>query len=245
MPTSLKDKIALVTGASSGIGAATAKAFAAAGAKVAVSARRVERLRDLGIPKDQLCVIQADVSKEADMEKVVRETLAFGNGRLDILVNNAGVTMGSEVDGNSIGNFRAMLDTNVLALANITRLLLPALKASKGDIVNIGSLAVVSPGAGSAFYAGTKAAITAFSDGLRKELTSAPVRVSVVHPGLTDTEVLINLTDPVKKERLEKAMKSVSPLQSEDLADAILFVVTRPAHVSINEMFVRPSKQGF
>lgn len=245
MAEDLKGKIALVTGASSGIGAATAKLLARAGAKVAVSARRADRLKDLGIPKEQLCVIQADVSKKADMERLVKETLAFGNGKLDILVNNAGVTLGSEVESNSFENFSAMLDTNVLALANITRLLLPALKAAKGDIVNIGSLAVVSPSAGSALYAGTKAAITAFSDGLRKELTSVPVRVSIVHPGLTDTEVLINLTDPVKKARLEKAMQTIPPLQSEDLADVILFVVTRPAHVSLNEVFVRPSMQSF
>jgi NADP-dependent 3-hydroxy acid dehydrogenase YdfG len=138
-----------------------------------------------------------------------------------------------------------MLDTNVLGLANLTRLFLPALKASKGDIVNVGSMAVIAPSAGSALYAGTKAAITAFSDGLRKELTAFPVRVSIVHPGLTNTEVLINLTDPVKKERLEKAMKTIPPLQSEDLADTILFVVTRPPHVSLTEVFVRPSSQSF
>ncbi len=156
MDGSLDGKVALVTGVSSGIGAATAAALLNAGARVAVTARRVERLRELGqqlgAGADRWLAIEADVRREADAGQLVSSTVAWGRG-LNILVNNAGLSRGNLVEGASTEDLRLMMETNLFALSNLSRLALPALKKSRGDLVNISSTAATAFTPGSAFYA--------------------------------------------------------------------------------------------
>ena len=245
MEARLTGKVALVTGASSGIGAATVVALLHEGARVVASARRVDRLQELqhklGVGDDRCLTVQADVRDDAAAEDLVRRTLAWGN-RLDILVNNAGLSRGALHEGNRPEDLRLMLDTNVFGLANLSRLATPALRQSKGDIVNISSTAAKSMIAGGALYSATKAAVAAFSEALRKEVSPDGVRVMTIYPGFVDT-AFFDAFPEAKRKTFEQMKTAIGVLQTEDLAAVIVFAVTRPPHVSLNEIVVRPTRQ--
>jgi len=241
----LQGKVALITGASSGIGAATAAALLSAGARVVVTARRIEKLlelgKKLGVGDDRFLAIEADIRKESDLEDLINKAQTWG-GRLDLLINNAGLSRGNSHETISSEDIHLILDTNVFALTNLTRLAIPALKKTKGDIVNISSTAALSLIPGTAVYAASKAAVAAFSEVLRKELLADGVRVTTIYPGLVQTEFFDGFGEE-KKTALLKMAESIEALHSEDLAETIMFAVTRPPHVNLNEIVIRPTKQ--
>jgi NADP-dependent 3-hydroxy acid dehydrogenase YdfG len=247
MSSKLVGKVAIVTGASSGIGEATAMALAAEGAKVAIAARRRDRLEVLAnrIAErgGQALPITADVSDEAQVKEMVKQTEAK-YGRVDILINNAGVMLLGPIDGADTEDWRRMIDINVLGLMYATHAVLPLMKAQKqGHIVNISSVAGRVANAGTGVYNATKWAVGAFSESLRKEVYKDNVRVTLIEPGLVATELPQHITDLGAKERTQNYYQSVKILESEDIAAAIIYAVMQPLHVNVNEILIRPTEQ--
>jgi NADP-dependent 3-hydroxy acid dehydrogenase YdfG len=244
----LDGSVALVTGASSGIGAATARALAAAGANMALAARRADRLHALEeqIENDggEALSIPTDVTDESDVGGMVDATVAEF-GRLDALVNSAGVMLVAPVESADPDDWRRMVEVNLLATMNATRAALPALRENGGGhVVNLSSDARRSPSARFGAYAATKAGVTAFSESLRAEVADAGVRVTVVEPGATDTELPKHITDEEAREDVEAVVESMRTLESEDVAAAIRYALTQPPHVSVDELLVRPTDAG-
>jgi NADP-dependent 3-hydroxy acid dehydrogenase YdfG len=248
----LDGTVALVTGASSGIGDATARELAARGAAVALVARRKDRLdalaADLRDAGATALVIEADVGKREQAEAAVQQTVDE-LGRLDTLINNAGVMLLGPVEGAPVEEWDRMVEVNVLGLLYCAKAALPHLLAAAegeprrcADLVNISSVAGRVARAGSGVYNLTKFGVGAFSEGLRQEVTGRHVRVSLVEPGAVATE-LAGHNRPEVLETLEERFAGMERLRSEDIADAIAYVVTRPRHMAVNEMLVRPTEQ--
>ena len=250
----LDGTVALVTGASSGIGEATARQLAAQGATVVVVARRKDRLEkladDIQAAGGDVLVLVADVSKQAEAIAVVEKAVkAFG--RLDTLVNNAGVMLLGNIQGADTEEWDRMINVNLKGLLYVSHAALPyLLKAAEdsqrkvSDVINISSVAGRRARMGAGVYNATKFGVVAFTESLRQEVTGRHVRVSVVEPGVVATE----LTDHMKAEIREQTMKpfaGITPLESEDIADIISFIVTRPWRSAINEVLVRPTEQAF
>ena len=249
MTDRLDGTVALVTGASSGIGRATAVALASAGASVAVAARRGDRLRELADEIDgDVLVVEADVTDEAQARSMVQRTVdRFG--RLDTLVNNAGVMLLGPIVDAPVEEWRRMVDLNLLGLLYVTHAALPHLLAAAeseprqvADVVDVSSVAGRFARAGSGVYNATKFGVGAFSESLRQEVTRRHVRVSLVEPGAVATE-LVSHNRPEVLEGLLAQWGPVEVLASEDIADAITFAVTRPRRASVNEVLVRPTEQ--
>lgn len=247
MTGKLAGKVAIVTGASSGIGEATAIALAAEGATVAIAARRSDRLaalaKRLTESGGQVLSITADVSDEAQVSVMVQKTQAEF-GRVDILVNNAGVMLLGMIDGANTEDWRRMINLNVLGLMYATHAVLPLMKAQgDGHIVNISSVAGRVANAGSGVYNASKWAVGAFSEALRKEVYQNNIRVTIIEPGLVATELPQHVTDPKAKETTANFYGSVKNLDSEDIAAAIVYAVTQAPHVNVNEILIRPTEQ--
>jgi NADP-dependent 3-hydroxy acid dehydrogenase YdfG len=248
MPGSLEGKVALVTGASSGIGEATALALAAEGAAVGLGARRKNRIDALAerISGDggRALAAESDVTDEAAANALVERTVEELGG-LDILVNNAGVMLLGPVAGADTGEWRRMIEVNLLGLLYCTHAALPVMgEAGSGHVVNVSSVAGRIATMGSAVYNMTKWGVVAFSEALRQEVLHANVRVTCVEPGFVETELQGHNQNPVVIEQIEKMQERIGDLlQAEDIADAVLYAVTRPPHVSVNEMLVRPTRQ--
>jgi NADP-dependent 3-hydroxy acid dehydrogenase YdfG len=247
MAKTLEGRVALVTGASSGIGAATAVSLAAAGARVALAARRTDRLAQLVErvlhASGEATAVQADVADRASAERMVAQTVERF-GRLDILVNNAGVMMLAPFADGKPDDWRKMMDVNVLGLMYATRAAIPHLRrAGRGDIVNISSVAGRLAFVGGAVYTATKFAIVGFSDTLRRELLRDKIRVTSIEPGAVETELVQQVTDEGARKQIDAWQAQMRQLQSEDIAAAILYAVTQPPHVSISELLVRPTDQ--
>jgi NADP-dependent 3-hydroxy acid dehydrogenase YdfG len=246
----LGDTVALVTGASSGIGAATAEALAAQGAAVALAARRRDRLDTLaaGIRGQggTVLVLESDITDEQQATDAVERTVAE-LGRLDTLINNAGVMLLGPAVGAPLSEWQRMVDLNVLGLLYCAHAALPhLLRAAEdgprrvADMVNISSVAGRVARNGSGVYNLTKHGVGAFSESLRQEVTKRYVRVSLVEPGATATE----LAGHNRPEVLDSIRNQFGQrMQAEDIADAIIYVVTRPRHVAVNEMLIRPTEQ--
>ncbi|MEA2684003.1 MAG: hypothetical protein QOK05_2331 [Chloroflexota bacterium] len=249
----LAGTVALVTGASSGIGEATAFALAAEGAQVAIAARRKDRLETLGkriaeAGHGKALVIEADVTDKAQAQAAVERTVTTA-GRLDILVNNAGVMLLGPAAGAPLEEWERMVELNVLGLLYCAHAALPHLvKAAEGDprrvadMVNISSVAGRVARSGSGVYNLTKHGVGAFSESLRQEFAGKHLRVSLVEPGAVDTE-LPSHNRPEVLQGLNKRFGSIERLRAEDIADAIVYVVTRPRHMAVNEVMVRPTQQ--
>jgi NADP-dependent 3-hydroxy acid dehydrogenase YdfG len=248
MADSLRGKVALVTGASSGIGEATAYALAAEGACIAVSARRSDRLE--GVAKriqergGQVMTIVADVADENQANDMVKQSVERW-GRLDIVVNNAGVMLLGKISGANTEDWRRMVGVNVLGLMYTTHAALPFMQKQKsGHFVNISSVAGRTARAGSGAYNMTKWGVGAFSEALRQEVLEDHIRVTVIEPGAVATELQSHITDPEAKRQTEEWIQQIHPLQAEDIANAIVYAVTQPRHVDINEMLIRPTEQA-
>jgi len=248
----LHGTVALVTGASSGIGEATALALAGHGAAVALAARRVDRLEALAGRISEgggrALAIEADVSDRGQAESAVARTVS-DLGRLDILINNAGLMLlGPAVDAD-IAEWRQMLDVNVDGVLYCAHAALPHLLAAAqdsprevADMVNVSSVAGRYPRRGSAVYNLTKFGVGAFSESLRQEVAGRRVRVSLVEPGATATE-LRSRNRPEIQEAQAQRFAGMTTMAAEDIAETILFIVTRPWHVAINEVLIRPTQQ--
>jgi clavulanate-9-aldehyde reducatase len=245
----IQDKVVAITGASSGIGEATALACAQAGAKVALGARRADRIEELAarIRDDggQAVAIETDVGDEAGARAFVegaREQL----GGLHGLVNNAGVMLLGAVEGADTDQWRQMIDVNCLGLLYCTHAAIPIMREEGGGhIVNLSSVAGRVASLGSAVYNMTKWGVGGFSEGLRQEVLHANIRVTVIEPGYVETELQgHNEGNPIVMEAMEKMRDQIDPLQASDIAEAIAFALTRPQHFSINEVLIRPTKQS-
>jgi NADP-dependent 3-hydroxy acid dehydrogenase YdfG len=252
MADSLNGTVALVTGASSGIGEATADALAEAGAAVAVAARRIDRLEALaGRLRDRgatVLVIDTDVTEQDQAEAAVERTVGE-LGRLDTLVNNAGVMLLGPAQGAPLEEWQRMVDLNVLGLlycahAAIPHLLRAAESAPRNvaDMVNVSSVAGRVARSGSGVYSLTKHGVGAFSESLRQEFATRRLRVSLVEPGAVATE-LVSHNRPEIQEASRQRFQGVERMQAEDIADAIRYIVTRRWNVAINEILIRPTQQ--
>jgi NADP-dependent 3-hydroxy acid dehydrogenase YdfG len=248
----LTGTVALVTGASSGIGRATARDLAARGAAVALVARRVDRLDELagelrGAGATAL-VIEADVTDRAAAEAAVSQAVEE-LGRLDVLVNNAGVMLLGPIVDAPVEEWEQMVAINVLGLLYCARAALPHLLAAAGqeprrtaDLVNVSSVAGRVARNGSGVYNATKHAVGAFSESLRQEVTGRHVSVSIVEPGAVATE-LAGHNRPEILDNIKERFAGIDRLEDQDIADVIGYIVTRPRHVAINEVLVRPTEQ--
>ena len=247
MSMDLSGRVALVTGASSGFGEAVALGLAKAGAKVALAARREDRLRDLAARIEaqggEAVVIVADFTDEAQAQRAVHEAEA-AFGQVDILINNAGVMYLESVATADLGRWRAMLELNLLGLIAATQAALPGMTARKdGHIVNIASTAGHISNPLSAAYSATKFGVIGFSESLRKEVHKDNIRVSVISPGMAATELRDHIAVPAVQSALNKSAAAMRQLTAEDVADAILYAVSRPPHVMINEILMRSTDQ--
>ena len=245
--TKLKDKVAVITGASSGIGEATAEALAAEGAAVVVAARREDRLEDLverieGNGSRALAV-SCDVTDEDQAHDLIRKAKEEF-GRVDIVVNNAGVMQLSKVEKSLSDEWRRMFDINVLGLLYVTDAAIQVMKEQgSGHLVNISSLASRGTRPALGVYSGTKTAVNAISEALRQELQGDNIRVTIIEPGAVETELPDHITDKEAREGISSLLAELDPLQPEDIAAAIAYCVTQPERVSINEMLIRPTQQ--
>jgi clavulanate-9-aldehyde reducatase len=242
----LAGRVAAITGASSGIGEATALALSRAGATVALGARRGNRLEEVAASIDgPSSVHEVDVTEEDQARGFIADAHR-DHGRLDVLVNNAGVMLLGPVDGADVSEWRRMLEVNLWGLLICTHAALPLLAQSGGgDVVNISSVAGRRADAGAAVYNMTKFGVHAFSEALRQEALHTGVRVTIVAPGFVETELQGHNVNPVVQQALDRAREQIGDvLQPEDIAEAILYAVTRPPHVCLNEVLVRPTNQA-
>jgi NADP-dependent 3-hydroxy acid dehydrogenase YdfG len=247
MASTLDGTVALVTGASSGIGEATARALAAEGAAVALAARRKDRLDALaGELGGAALAIEADISRQEQAIGAVQRTVDE-LGRLDIVINNAGVMLLGPIVDAPTEEWDRMVDLNLKGLMYVAHAALPHLLRAAGeeprqvaDLVNVSSVAGRRVGQGGGVYQTTKWGVGTFSEALRQEVTERRVRVSLVEPGATATELVRHVRQEVR-DALPPA--STPPLEAQDIADAILYIVTRPPRVSVNEILVRPTGQ--
>jgi len=248
MAGALEGRVAAVTGASSGIGEATAVELARAGASVVVGARRRDRLDALVERIDseggRALALELDVGDQSSARSFV-ETARVQLGRLDVLVNNAGVMLLGPVEAASLDDWRLMVEVNVLGLLYCTHAALPALRENGvGDIVNVSSVAGRRAEAGAAVYNLTKFGVTGFSEALRQEAMYAGIRVTCVEPGFVATELQGHNEDPAVRQAVERMRERIgTPLAAEDVARAIAYAVAQPPHVCLNELLVRPTGQ--
>jgi NADP-dependent 3-hydroxy acid dehydrogenase YdfG len=243
----LADRVVAITGASSGIGEATALALAAAGAKVALAARRTDRLEEIAarIAADggEALAIPTDVADEAQANAFVAAA-AERFGRLDALVNNAGVMQLGPIEGAPTEEWRRMVDVNVFGVLYCTHAALPIMReAGGGHIVNVSSVGGKVVGTWSGVYSLTKFGLGAFTEALRRESIAAGIRVTLVVPGSIATELRSHTREEVLAETVQ-AFAGVTPLDPADIAGAIVSALAQPPNVSISEIVVRPSGQG-
>ena len=243
----LKNKVAIITGASSGIGYATSLTLSKAGIRVAVGARRTERLQELEkqIIKNngEILVQKTDVTRKSDCDSLVN-TIVEKWGKVDILINNAGLMPLSYFKNGKVEEWEQMIDVNIKGVLYCTSAVVPyMLEKRSGHIINISSVAGRIVFAGGSVYCATKHAIAALSEGLRKELSPTyNIRVTCIEPGAVETELLETITDESMTGFIQ-ATKNMETLRSDDIANAILYAVQAPGHVNVNEILIRPTAQ--
>ncbi|MEA2200629.1 MAG: hypothetical protein QOI89_1225 [Solirubrobacteraceae bacterium] len=246
MSIDLREQVVAVTGASSGIGEATALACARAGASVALAARRVDRIEALAdritAEGGRAIAVATDVGDEAQAQAFV-ERAHSELGRLDVLVNNAGVMLLGAIENAPTEEWRRMIHVNVFGVLYCTHAALPLMHAQEsGHIVNVSSVAGRVARAGSGVYNLTKFGVGAFSESLRQEAVAMGVRVTLIEPGAVATELPMH-NRPEVLEQIAKRFAGVTPLSAEDIANAVLYAIGQPPNVSVNEVLVRPSGQ--
>jgi serine 3-dehydrogenase len=245
----LKDKIILITGASAGIGRACAEIFAAEGASLILAARRKDRLLRLSVGlKRRFGAKSLSIKMDVQDRSSVEETLSAlpgGWSKIDILINNAGLSRGLEpLQEGLIEDWEQMIDTNIKGLLYVSRAVLPGMiERRRGHIVNLGSAAGHEVYPGGNVYCASKHAVDAITKGLQIDLVDTPIRVSTVDPGLVETEFSL-VRFHGDKEKAKTTYKGLKPLKGKDIAEAILFCVTRPPHINIHQIRIMPTAQA-
>jgi len=246
---SLTDKVVFVTGASSGIGEATARAFAGLGARILMCARRAERLEKLAQAlgsghKAAAHYFRLDVRDQAAVDRAIAGLPSEWRA-IDVLVNNAGLSRGlDKLPNGLVDDWEEMIDTNVKGLLYVSRAVLPGmLERGRGHIINIGSIAGHELYPGGNVYCATKFAVRALSKGLRLDLSGTPIRVSEVAPGMVETEFSI-VRFHGDAERAGKVYQGLTPLGPDDIADAVVWCATRPLHVNVSDVMIWPTAQA-
>jgi NADP-dependent 3-hydroxy acid dehydrogenase YdfG len=245
MTGTLADKVALVTGASSGIGEGTALALAAAGATVAVAARRADRLeglvRKIEAAGGKALAIAGDMTVEADAIRAVEETVAK-LGRVDILINSAGVMQAGGIENADLDEYRRVFDINLFATLYTCRAAVPhMLKQGGGDIVTISSLAGRKGGPQTNAYSASKHAVNSMTDAMRQELGDRNIRVCTLMPGATSTEVGDNISDPNWRKAIQAHVSKDGAVLPSEVGDTIVFILSLPRRVNISEISIRPT----
>jgi len=246
---SLKDKIVFITGASAGIGEATARAFAAQGARILLCARRVERIEKLArsLESDGKVAVhyfRLDVRDQAAVDRAVAGLPAEWRA-IEVLINNAGLSRGlDKLPGGLVSDWEEMIDTNVKGLLYVSRAVLPGMiERGRGHVINIGSVAGLEVYPGGAVYCASKFAVRALTKGLRLDLNGTPIRVSEVAPGMVETEFsLVRFHGDT--ERAAKVYQGLTPLAPDDVADAVVWCATRPLHVNVSDIVIWPTAQA-
>jgi len=244
----LAGRVAVVTGASSGIGAATARALAAEGAAVALLARRADRVaglaEDIGTAGGRALALSGDVTDEPGLTAAA-ERVAGELGRVDCVVANAGLMLLSPFAAGRIDEWRRMVDTNLLGVLLTAHAFLPALREGGGDVVAVSSVAGRKARPTSSVYSATKWALGGWAEALRQELLDDGVRVTLVEPGAVRTELTDHISDPAIREASAARYEAVDALHADDVARAVVYAVSQPPRVSVNELLVRPTRQDY
>ncbi|WP_338215775.1 SDR family oxidoreductase [Companilactobacillus muriivasis] len=246
---SLKDKVVVIMGASSGIGAATANLLAGKGAKLGIAARRLDRLEEIKKQNSdaEIKTFKADVTKAEEVEKVIADTVAE-YGRVDVLFNNAGIMPVNNLDQLAHDEWQNMLDINVKGVLNGIAAALPVMKKQKsGHIITTSSVLGYEVLPGYVAYSGTKYAVRAIMEGLRQEEHANNIKTTIIAPGSVRTELFNSINNKEVREGLESAMKQpgseMMALQPEEIAQAVAFAIDTPANMAVNEMVIRPTGQ--
>lgn len=246
---SLKDKVVVIMGASSGIGAATAKLLAGEGVKVTIAARRMNRLEEIkkDNPAGDILAVEADVTKADDVQNVIDKTVAE-YGRVDALFNNAGIMPVNNLDQIARDEWQNMMDINVKGVLNGIAAALPIMKKQKsGHVITTSSVLGYEVLPGYAAYSGTKYAVRAIMEGLRQEEHQNNIKTTIIAPGSVKTELFDSINNDEVRNGLKEAMKQpgsgMMALQPEEIAQAVAFVIDTPANMSVNEMVIRPTGQ--
>jgi serine 3-dehydrogenase len=238
-------RTALITGATAGIGAATVRAFVAAGWRVIATGRRAERLGALAAELGEMVHVAPFDMRDEGARDAALAALPEGFRDIDLLVNNAGLALGTApAQKADLAQWRTMVDTNIVSVMSLTHALLPALIARRGAIINLSSVAATYPYAGGNVYGGTKAFVQQFSLGLRSDLAGTGVRVTSIEPGMVETEFTLVRTggDQAASDTL---YGGAQPMTAEDIAATLLWVAQLPAHLNINRLELMPVSQSF
>lgn len=248
--TTLQNKVALVTGASSGIGAATARKLAAQGVRLGLAARRLDRLHvlrdEIKAEGGEAIALPMDVTDAASVSSAV-DTLIKAYGSIDILFNNAGLMPASDIENLKTEEWHRMVDVNIKGVLNTTAAVLPQMKRQRsGHILNTSSIAGRKVFKGLTVYCATKFAVAAFSDGLRMELGGKHgIRVTCLQPGAVESELFEHISDRTYASAMEKLKAEMTFLKADDIASTVLFALQQPAHINVAEIFVLPTDQAW
>jgi NADP-dependent 3-hydroxy acid dehydrogenase YdfG len=246
MTQSIKDKVVVITGASSGLGEAAARHLARHGAKLVLGARRLDRLQalaeELSLGKE--AVVQTDVTDYAQVKQLVDHAVRT-HGRIDVIINNAGLMPQSLLENAKVDEWDRMIDVNIKGVLYGIAAALPHMKAQQsGHIINVSSVAGHKVGPGSAVYSATKHAVRALSEGLRQEVKSYNIRTTVISPGAVETELPDTITDPGVAQRVRELYESVA-ISADSFANMVIFAMSQPEDVDINEILYRPTRQEY
>jgi NADP-dependent 3-hydroxy acid dehydrogenase YdfG len=241
----IKDKVVVITGASSGLGEATARLLAGAGAKLVLGARRIDRLqalaRELGLADD--AVISTDVTSRQQVQQLIDRAIKL-HGRIDVMLNNAGLMPSSMLENLHVDEWDQMIDVNIKGVLYGIAAALPQMKTQKsGHIINVSSVAGHKVGPGGTVYAATKHAVRVISEGLRQEVKPYNIRTTIISPGAVATELIDTITDPVIAEGMRKTYEKAIPADS--FARTVAFAMSQPDEVDINEILFRPTSQVY
>ena len=245
----VKNNIVLITGATAGIGKACAELFAEHGSRIILAARRTDRLREIAADlksrfNAETFELTVDVSQSAQVEQAIK-SLPENWRAVDILINNAGMARGvDKIHEASVSDWEEMINTNIKGLLYMSRAVIPGMVArGRGHIVNLGSIAGHQVYPGGNVYCATKHAVDALTKGMQIDLVDTPVRVTTVDPGMVETEFSM-VRFRGDEQRAKKVYENIEPLTGRDIAETVLFAVTRPAHVNISEVIIMPTNQA-
>jgi NADP-dependent 3-hydroxy acid dehydrogenase YdfG len=246
MPDNIKNKIVVITGASSGLGEASARLLAHEGAKLVIGARRLDRLKvlakELNMPES--AVVETDVTRRADVEQLVSRAVEV-HGRVDVILNNAGLMPQSMLEKLKVAEWDQMIDVNIKGVLYGIAAVLPHMKAQKsGHIINVSSVAGHKVGPGGAVYSATKHAVRALSEGLRQEVKPYNIRTTIISPGAVLTELANTITDADAAKRVHSLYESVG-IPAVSFARAVVFAMSQPDDIDINEILFRPTRQEY